>query len=453
MLDGMPQNMTAAEAQADGADRISALPDGILRHVLEFLEADEAVRTSLLARRWNGLWRFMRTLRITRSGTTISSCRNLVDHLLNLCGHSTLDACFFSFTYGDNVSLLKDDSLSKDDVNCLNRWTRYALLQEVQLLSVDVQRPREDTLLLSFLNNLRLVSQSLIKLQLVGVDLQSNSLDFSRCLALKELNLTKCDIIDDTDNIYSPSLACLRFHECGFLEERRVRISTPNLISLEMTGCSGSTPIFEYMPALVTAIVIFNHKSEDRCYNGDPGYCADDSCAWCYGIDDGSAGCVLLGGLSAATNLKLLSAPQVFLIRRDLRFCPTFSKLKTLLLNGWCVVGEQCAVACILQHSPVLEELTIDLYTEQLDDELPEIINKQIVPSKAIYNYSMEQSLTMENLNKVEVKCHEVNQWVFDVTRSLITYGIPLHKISIEQKSRPSECLNFVCVGFRSSQN
>ncbi|CAO2148157.1 unnamed protein product [Urochloa humidicola] len=437
--------MSAAEAQADGTDRISALPDGVLQHVLGFLEADEVVRTSVLARRWNGLWRFMRTLRVTRSDTTISSSRNMVDHLLNLCDHSTLEACFFSFTYGEF------EGLSKDDVNCLNRWTRYALLQKVQELSVDVQRPRGDSRLCSFLDNLRLVSQSLTKLHLVGVDLQNNSLDFSRCLALEELNLTKCDIIND-DIISSPSLACLCFHECGFLEDRRVRISTPKLISLEVTGCSGSTPIFECMPELVTGIVIFNNKSEDCCYNGDPGYCADASCAWCYGTDDGSAGCVLLSGLAAATNLKLLSAPQVFLLKRDLRFCPTFRKLKTLLLDGWCVAGDQCAVACILQHSPVLEELTIDLYTEQLHDKLPKMINKQIVPSKAIYN-STEQSLTMDYLDKVEVKCHEVNQWVFDVIKSLIIYGIPLHKISIEQKSTPSECLHFVCVGFRSIQN
>ncbi|CAL4994587.1 unnamed protein product [Urochloa decumbens] len=259
----MPQSMTAAEAQADGADRISALPDGILRHVLGFLEADEAVRTSVLAQRWEDLWKFMRTLRITRSSTTISSSRKFVDHLLNLRGRSSLDKFLFSLTYANDVSP------SENQVSCLNRWTRYALMQEVEELSLDVR-----------------------------------------------------------EEVYSQT---------------------------------------------------------------------------------------------------------------DLRFCPSFSKLKTLLLNEWCVTGDHCALACILQHSPVLEKLTIDLCREHLHVGLLFLLDEikdQIVPSKAIYN-SIEQSFTSEQLNLVEV-----NQCVFDIMKFLITYGIPLHKISIRQNSRSSGCLN-----------
>jgi hypothetical protein len=50
---------------------------------------------------------------------------------------------------------------------------------------------------------------------------------------------------------------------------------------------------------------------------------------------------------------------------RDLESCPTFNKLKTLLLNGyWCVGSDFDALTCILKHSPVLEKLTLQLVSE-----------------------------------------------------------------------------------------
>jgi hypothetical protein len=49
------------------------------------------------------------------------------------------------------------------------------------------------------------------------------------------------------------------------------------------------------------------------------------------------------------------------LFRRDFYWCPTFSKLKKLLLNDWCVVVDMGALVCILKHSLVLEKLTLQL--------------------------------------------------------------------------------------------
>lgn len=45
----------------------------------------------------------------------------------------------------------------------------------------------------------------------------------------------------------------------------------------------------------------------------------------------------------------------------DTTYYPAFTKLKTLLLNEWCVADDFRALICILQHSPILDNLTIPL--------------------------------------------------------------------------------------------
>jgi hypothetical protein len=52
-----------------------------------------------------------------------------------------------------------------------------------------------------------------------------------------------------------------------------------------------------------------------------------------------------------------------FVINRDLKLCPTFSKLKTLLLSEWCpgIASDLNVLSCFLQHSPILEKLTLQL--------------------------------------------------------------------------------------------
>ncbi|CAN6178176.1 unnamed protein product [Urochloa humidicola] len=47
----------AARAPGDGIDRLSRLPDAILKNVVSRLPAKDAARTATLAPRWRGLWR------------------------------------------------------------------------------------------------------------------------------------------------------------------------------------------------------------------------------------------------------------------------------------------------------------------------------------------------------------------------------------------------------------
>nr|XP_025877193.1 F-box/LRR-repeat protein At3g58900 [Oryza sativa Japonica Group] len=56
-----------------------------------------------------------------------------------------------------------------------------------------------------------------------------------------------------------------------------------------------------------------------------------------------------------------------FIFKRDLEWCPTFTKLKTLLLNEyWCVPDDFSALSCILEHALVLENLILQIYSKFL---------------------------------------------------------------------------------------
>jgi CO dehydrogenase/acetyl-CoA synthase epsilon subunit len=60
-----------------------------------------------------------------------------------------------------------------------------------------------------------------------------------------------------------------------------------------------------------------------------------------------------------------LSFHLQFIFRRDLKSCPVFSNLKTLSLNEyWCVPADFSALAYMLEHSPILEKLTLKLFSK-----------------------------------------------------------------------------------------
>ncbi|GJN22209.1 hypothetical protein PR202_gb09757 [Eleusine coracana subsp. coracana] len=117
MLEGRGSKM----ASAGGGDRLSALPNAVLEHVLSFLPSVDAVRTCVLARRWRGLWLSTPSLRV--DGDSVKECHRFLDHLLLLRGHAPIDTCDLSF-----------DDFSKRDVPYLNLWIRYAVMSRVRVL-------------------------------------------------------------------------------------------------------------------------------------------------------------------------------------------------------------------------------------------------------------------------------------------------------------------------------
>ncbi|KAJ1275047.1 hypothetical protein BS78_05G106800 [Paspalum vaginatum] len=383
---------------------IESLPDGVLEHILGFLPSAEAVRTSLLARRWRHLWKSATGVRIgCHDGEqllSVQELRNLVNHLMILRGGAPLDTCELTFgDFGENFG-------SHDDVSHVNLWFRQAVMCKARVLR-----------LVSLsgcwleLDNLPLMSEHLTTLQLYGVRLHSKLLNFSRCLALEYLEIEYCNLSRVTE-ISSNSLKHLCINDSVLPHDPRTRIYAPNLVSLRLDVLRYRTPMLSSMPSLVEAFIKIDMECSDCCDAENYETCDCESC----GMADGSSNCVLLKGVSDAKTLTLISIPEMFVFKRDLRWCPMFRKLKTLLLNEyWCVPNDFVALACILEHSPVLEKLTLQLFSEGLERK---------VEMKLCVSSTKRSPAISEHLKKVELKCEVVDDRVLKVLKFLCTYNI-----------------------------
>ncbi|CAN6374688.1 unnamed protein product [Urochloa humidicola] len=466
-------------AAADNDDRLSELPDDALHHVLFFLPSDDAVRTSVLARRWRHLWKSARSLRVTRrrelsggSGGcrwpppwgcpwTESTLTNFMNHLLLIRGSAAapLDRCEITcgFLHNDDDYDLPASHKHKRDEE-LNRaagiWIRHALsVCHARVLRVHLIGRRRLCLDAGSLA----AGASLLKtVELKKARLTESSLDFSGCPVLKYLKMISCEI--QADRICSPSLTRLCIDGCSFHAETRTRVSTPRLVSLWLTVSSGSAPVLESMPVLVDANVRIEDWSHDMCshnvcsnsgYSNEHGghgskdgcFCVDESgsgmyledltcCDKCYGSDDGSS--LLLEGLSSATELQLISDPRVFIFRKDCKSPTTlFNRLKTLLLNEWFMAVDLGALVFFLHRSPVLEELTLELGHCETRHPVVET-DKSYSPTEQLFVISKQ-------LTVVEIKCTEENEIVKKLLILLTTNGVHQEKIHIEHNFCPPD--------------
>ncbi|CAO2152608.1 unnamed protein product [Urochloa humidicola] len=405
---------------APGASRASldVLPDEVLHHVLSFLPAQEAVRTCVLARRWRHLWRSATGLRILYEcrgegeGSSVKKLREFVDHLFLLRGTSPLDTCQLRLLHLDYDS-------SRFSSHWTHLWICHVLMCRVRKLSLNISLYSYSSR--CYVKHLPLISQHLMRLELSSLFLTGAFVDFSSFPSLEVLEIKECGIVA-LNRISSLSLKSLRISDnCAFSESHRVHVYAPNLVSLWLEVLYGRAPIIEKMPSLVEAMVqIDSNEDGDFCY--DSGDCGDEDCP-CSGGVYGDTDCVLLQGLSEAQSLVLTSETTMFILRRDLKCCLIFSNLKTLLLNEyWCVPADFSALTCILEHSPVLEMLTLQLFCKGPKSKL------QI---KGSPDPTERSNAIPENLKVVEVKCEMVDDRVLNVLEFLKNLGIYSYRFQI----------------------
>ncbi|KAK1646550.1 hypothetical protein QYE76_064355 [Lolium multiflorum] len=395
---------------ASGGDIIGTLQDDLLQHILSFLPAQQAVRTCVLARRWRHLWKTATGLRITGGGheqepTPVQDLREFVSHLLLLRAGAPIDTCELRF-----------DVVSDDDVPRVSLWIRHVILCRVRLLRLFISRESPDLGLYFYVDNLPLVSRNLRILELIDTGLNDSFLDFAACPALEVLVIYNGSFVH-VRKISSKSLKRLAIVDSSFNQHIRTRIYVPSLVSLRLEDNWDRTPVLESMPLLMDAFVRFIKESVDRCFYSDSWDCHNEDCQGCYDLQGvNSHECVILKGLSEAENLTLIDEHETFIFRRDLTWCTTFSKLIVLILNEyWCVPTDFDALACILEHSPVLEILTIHFFSKG---------PKHKVEIRGCCNAVESSAAISEHLKTVEVKCNSVDGEVLKILKFLGTLNI-----------------------------
>jgi hypothetical protein len=288
---------------ASGGDRIGALPDETLHHVLSFLPAQQAVQTCVLARRWRHLWKSATGLRIVgadgEAPVPFWEVREFVDCLLLLRGSSPLETFELSVVAAAGVGI---------DVRHVRLWIIYALQCKLQVLRLSFHRlpPASTRLTKLRLEDPSLASRHLTKLEIRGLAFNNNFLDFSRCPELQDLRIEDCGF-KHAERISSQSLRHLSIKRATFNRSSRARILAPNLASLVLEVTAGRTPTLEKMPLLVKSSVIICEDCKDCCSRSNYGDCGDETCGGC--IPDDSAS-VILHGMSQAKSLLLLAYPD-----------------------------------------------------------------------------------------------------------------------------------------------
>ncbi|CAL1353350.1 unnamed protein product [Linum trigynum] len=99
-------------------DRLSDLPDGVLHHILSFLDTKCAVRTSLVSKRWRFLWRDVPALNFSRSVCKRTAFAEYIRNLLSLRSNDAPVASItFNFVYSWMV---------QPDMHLFDRIMKYA---------------------------------------------------------------------------------------------------------------------------------------------------------------------------------------------------------------------------------------------------------------------------------------------------------------------------------------
>ncbi|XBI52899.1 hypothetical protein VPH35_035209 [Triticum aestivum] len=130
----------------------------------------------------------------------------------------------------------------------------------------------------------------------------------------------------------------------------------------------------------------------------------------------------ILESLSSARTLELLTDAEEVVLSRELEMCPTFGNLKTLSLGEWCMAADFDALIFLLQHSPNIQKLFLQLK-----------INFNTRKASKTGIKLQGRSFTCKDLQMVKINCSKDDGRVHKLANLFRANGIPLEKIYVRR--------------------
>ncbi|XP_059433044.1 F-box/LRR-repeat protein At3g59190-like [Corylus avellana] len=410
------------EQDIDGnSNCLGNLPEEILLHILSFLRTEDAVRTSVLCKRWEYLW---------------ASIPNLDFNLLH-ASHAKRKLrrpLFMKFV--DKVFCLRDSSVIErfslccdvlSDASRVNTWISAAVRHNVQELFITLENiKREFSLPYCLFTSKTLTS---LDLYMSCIFKLPSTICFSN---LKVLNIGKVTFSDEylTQQFFSglPVLEELELNRCSWVDLKVVRISAPKLHSMSIfefecygDGCQFmifgvGLKNFNYCGCLLNEYCLYESFSLEKA-------------SIHLGTNDTSEQIAhrvhkLLTGLSNVQFLRL-SSKVVKVLRYAaelLPHMPMFNNLVSLMFNvtEMSIDLSSEALLKILQRSPCLENLKF--WTGGLTSNCEEEDDRILDPVPSCF---------LSHLKRIKVDRYDGDENRLSAIKILLKKAVVLEKIVI----------------------
>ncbi|KQJ93825.1 F-box/LRR-repeat protein At4g14103 [Brachypodium distachyon] len=349
-----PAKRTAMPAEASELDRLSALPDDLLQHVLGFLDTRQAVgQLSLLSRRWRHLWASMPRVILDgsvseRFGSALLLLREYAKlHAFSLgsslASQFAYQRCWLRHAVSKGIRVLHITLGSACCFHLPDCVFNCATLEEMVLSSMVPEDIAPRSVCLPRLKKLRLDNARLLDSSVVW------SLN-SGCPAIEELDLDRCSL--HRFWISSDTVKTLSVTACIYKE---IHVSAPNVVSLRLT-VAGRVQL-DAMPSLSRAWVNISGDRANHLAPDEHGF---------------------LGALSSAQHLELFRFDSLLqdMMENPATEGPNFGKLKSLYLGEWLVADFYQPFASFLNHAPYLASLTLDTWKvcEEIAGKVPRLV-------------------------------------------------------------------------------
>ncbi|KAM0862585.1 hypothetical protein ACQ4PT_045157 [Festuca glaucescens] len=440
------------------------------------LKAWEVVRTCVLARRWRYLWVSAPCvdLHVRYSGLEDDPPEEFRDFVHRL---------FLLRDVSASVDTLRLRSSDEDDANT---WIRVAINRNARVIHLAGHRKG-----VALLDRVPFISCHLKILRLAYARPDDRNLKqlSSSCTSLEELDLKDCLVTGTV--IASASLKTLIMLKCKIC--CAFSIAAPNLLLLRLITPYVRVPSFKNLGSLVIGTIIldgsflgndFEHISdEDDCdettdddiaenhhndnrenykfHDGpslsddDFGYVSDDDdfdkFGYVFGFPKQRHGHIgykdnfdygsdidsdentyeyseIPNDAEFGYKVELTDAREVVL-SRELKMCPTFISLKTLSLGKWCRTADFDALIFLLQHSPNIEKLFLQL---KINFNTRKTLETGITPQG--------RSFTCKDLQAVKIKCSKDDARVHKLAHLFRDNGISLEKIYVRRSGSAYLC-------------